>query len=161
MRCRPGKCNAGSSIHHSQQRACEAQCHWCLPALCGAGARPSNYQRHPSRRAWPPCGFKSTCRQSLPPWFFLADCSRRRQGLGPKMQRVPEILFQATSAGFCTQDYSHCLALCCLGPGHGRTIQDGTRWFDSFTCCSGQVRQVDRSKANQEFEWADCYDFHR
>ena len=37
-----------------------------------------------------------------------------------------------------TQDYPHRLALCSLGPGHGGTIQDGTRWLDSPTCRSGK-----------------------
>ena len=139
---------SSSSLYHSQLRACKAQCHWCLPALRGAGARPSNPQRHPSRRVWSPRGFKSTCRQSFPPWFFLADCSRRCQRLGPEVLGVPEILLQATLASFRTQDYPHRLALCSLGPGHGGTIQDGTRWIDSPTCRSGQVHQVGGSKAN-------------
>lgn len=126
----------------------------------GAKARPSNPQRYPSRRVWLPHDFKGTCCQSFSPWFFLADCSRRCQRLGPKMQRVPEVPLEATSAGFCTQDYPHCLALCCLGPGHGGTIQNSMRWHDSSACRSGQVHQEDRSKTDQEIEWSDCCDFH-
>ena len=55
------------------------------------------------------------CRQSLPPWFLLADCLGRCQGVGQALQRVPEVQFQATFASFCTQDHSPCLALCRLG----------------------------------------------
>ena len=151
----------GGNLHHSQQRAGQAQRHWCLPALRSARARPSNSPRHPSRRVRPPCGFKRTHRQSFLTWFLLANGLRRGQGIGPKMQRVPEVPLQATSPGFCTQDYPHCLALCCLGPGHGGTIQDGVRWLDSSTCCSGQVHQVDRSETHQEVEWSDYSDLHR
>ena len=55
------------------------------------------------------------------------------------MQRVPEVPLQAASAGFCTQDHPHRLAFRSLGPRHGGTIQDGTRWprslvaVDKFT----------------------------
>ena len=108
----------------------------------------------------PPCGFKSTRRQSFSARLLLADCLGRGQGVGPKMQRVSEVQFSATSTNFCTQDYSHRLALCCLGPGHGGTIQDGMRWPNSVTCRGGQVHQVDRSKANQEAERSDCRNFH-
>ena len=125
-----------------------------------ARARPSNSQRHPSRRVRPPCGFKSTRRQSLSAWFLLANRLGRGQRIGPKVQRVPEVPLQATSAGFCNQDYPHCLALCRLGPRHGGTIQDGAWRHDSSACRSGQVHLVDRSKTNQEIEWSDGCDFH-
>ena len=128
--------------------------------MCRARARPSNSQRHPSRKVRPPCGFKSTRRKSLSTWFLLADCLRRGQGIGPKMQRVPEVQLQAAPAGFCTQDHPHCLGFRSLGSRHGGAIQDGTRWLNSLTCRSGQVHQVDRSEANQEIEWSDCRDFH-
>ena len=136
------------------------KCHRRLSALRGAGQRPSNTQGYPPRRMRSPSGFKITCGQSFPPWFVLADCSRRRQRLGPEVQRVPEVLLQATSAGFCTEDYSHRLALRRLGTGHGGTFQDGTKRHDSFARRGRQVHQVDRSKANQEVQWPDCCDFH-
>ena len=139
---------SSGNLHHSQQRAGQAQRHWCLPALRRARARPSNSQRHPSRRVRPPCGFKSTRRQSLSTWFLLADCLRRSQGIGPKMQRGPEVQLQAALAGFCTQDHPHCLAFRSLGSRHGGTIQDSTRWLNSPTCRIGQVHQVGGSEAN-------------
>ena len=94
----------------------------------------------------PPCGFKSTHHKSLSTRFLLADCLRRGQGIGPKMQRVPEVLLQAAPAGFCTQDHPHCLAFRGLGSRHGGTIQDGTRWLNSLTCHGGQVHQVIEAK---------------
>ena len=77
------------------------------------------------------------------------------------MQGVPGVPLQATLAGFRAEDNPHPLALRSLGPGHGGTIQDGTRPPNSSTCRGGQVHQVDRSKAHQEIEWSDCSDFHR
>ena len=160
MRSPPDKSKASSSLHNSQQRAGTTKFHRRLSALRGAGQRPSNTQGYPPRRMRSPRGFKITCGQGFPPWILLADCSRRSQRTSSEVSRVPEVLLQATFAGFCTQDHSHSVALRCLGTGYGGAIQDGTRWFDSFTCCSRKVHQVDRSKTNQELKWSDCCDLH-
>ena len=44
---------------------------------------------------------------------------------------MPSLQFQATPAGFCTQEHPPHLAFCRLGAGHGRTIQDGAWRHDT------------------------------
>lgn len=148
-----------SSLHHSQQRASVTKRHRDLSALRGVGPRPSNTQGYPLGRMRPPRGFKITCGQGIPPWVLLADCPGRGQRASSEVSRVSEVPLQATPAGFCTQDHSHSLALCCLGSGYGRTIQDGPRWHDSLACCCGEVHQVDRGKPIKNLNWPTAMTF--
>ena len=148
------------SIYNNQQRACEAQRHWSLPALRRARKRSGNPQRHPPRRMRPSRSLKIPRGQSFPPRFLLADCLGGCQGSSQALQGVSEVQLAATSTGFCTQDHSLSMSFCHLGLGYGGTIQDSTRRHDPSSCRRGQIHQVDRSKANQEVEWSDCRDFH-
>jgi transcription antitermination factor NusG len=70
------------------------------------------------------CGHHASSRALVAKVFrhgFYWPTARSRR-LGPEMQWVSKICPPDSSAGISVEDYPNNLALCCVGPGHGRTI---------------------------------------
>ena len=77
--------------------------------------------------------------------FLLANRAGRHKPVGPALQRLPTICNAEAHAGVSTQDDPCHLAICRLGIGHGRPVEEVQRRHDTLAGGCGQVHEVDRS----------------
>ena len=84
--------------------------------------------------------------KSLPTRFLLAYGPMQRGGNCPRMQGLPVLCKTNPPASPSPSDHSHNMAICRVGPRHGRTTTKRTRRFYPPTCRNRQVHQMDRGK---------------
>jgi hypothetical protein len=90
--------------------------------MCRIRGRPGDAPGNSLGGVWSPCFIMGLGIKGIPAWVLLADGIARSRGVGLEMQRMSEICPPNSSVGISIENYSVDLALCCVGPGHGRSI---------------------------------------
>jgi hypothetical protein len=138
------------SVHPHQQRAVQAQHVRNLLEVHQARRSARAAKRNTPRGVRTSRIFQSPRGQSLLPCILLANGPKGCITADEVVQQLSALLQVEAHSSSSPQHHSSHLAVCHLGPRHGRAIQDSTWGLDTSSSSSGQVHEVDRGQTNKE-----------